>query len=95
MKVDSFSNGGLCLADPTSESPPTRAVAGQLSDPGAEHEAEQQPARQPEGHGVMVIGGGAPAQEVERRDEDGQEARLQQQTVPEESQSGIINLSGP
>jgi len=63
----------------TTEVPPGGAVPGQLGHAGAEGEAEEQPAGQPEGHGVVAAGQCLAEQ---GGDQDGQESGLQQQIVP-------------
>lgn len=66
----------------TCEAPPRRAARGQLDHARGEHEPEEEPAHEPEGYSVVFSDHPGPSDSRQRRDEDAEEARLQEQVVP-------------
>jgi hypothetical protein len=66
----------------TCEAPPGRAAGGEFDDSGGEHQSEQQPTDQPEGHRVVLPARSPPPQRRHRGDEHTEEPRLQEKRVP-------------
>lgn len=80
----------------TCEPPPGGAAAGQLHHAGGEHEAEEQPAHQPEGD--AVVGAPcrrAPLEEAQGGHQHAQEARFQQEAVPAGTPQSHTGTPGP
>ena len=73
--------------------PPRRAFTGQFDHARGKHEAEEKPPDQPEGDGVVVMGGRvSPLVQIEGCDEDGKEPGLEEEDVPLEPEECLTHL---
>jgi hypothetical protein len=72
---------------------PGRIVARQFHAAGAEHQFEQQPAQEPQGHarGLLRGGGIAFGPPLQRRKKDGEKPGFQKEHVPLKTEKGITH----